>query len=150
MVILACQLPKAPPVSDLNGIGAESGELANKWIDPSCSMVTGVCPFGIHHRRKVVAEIIRKYYSAITKYWWWTKWQSRVDIQMAAPQIRTWGLNMRMLDCVKLRKSVKVVKWVGSGRGTSRPVQNDQRKYRKVVKQVSAKDSLKKIWKTWF
>ena len=38
----------------------------------------------------------------------------------------------------------KVGKWVGSGRGSSRLVQNDQRDYRNVFKQVSAKDSLKK------
>ena len=38
----------------------------------------------------------------------------------------------------------KVGKWVGSGRGTSRPVQNDQGNCRKVLEQVLAKDSLKK------
>ena len=38
----------------------------------------------------------------------------------------------------------KVGKWVGSGRGSSRLVQNDQRNYRKVFKRVMAKDSLKK------
>ena len=41
----------------------------------------------------------------------------------------------------------KVVKWVGRGRGTSRPVQNDQRNYRKVFKRVLAKDSLEKNMK---
>ena len=41
----------------------------------------------------------------------------------------------------------KVGKWVGSGRGSSRLVQNDQRDYRNVFKRVSAKDSLKKQWK---
>ena len=37
----------------------------------------------------------------------------------------------------------KVGKWVGSGRGSSRLVQNDQREYRNIFKWVSAKDSLK-------
>ena len=41
----------------------------------------------------------------------------------------------------------KVGKWVGSGRGSSRLVQKDQRDYRNVFKRVSAKDSLKKQWK---
>ena len=45
---------------------------------------------------------------------------------------------------VKLRKAVKVGKWVGSGRGRSRLVQNDQGNCRKVSKRVLAKDSLKK------
>ena len=34
----------------------------------------------------------------------------------------------------------KVGKWVGSGRGSFRLVQNDQRDYRNVFKQVLAKD----------
>ena len=38
----------------------------------------------------------------------------------------------------------KVGKWVGSGRGSSRLVQNDQRSCRNVFKQVLAKDSFKK------
>ena len=38
----------------------------------------------------------------------------------------------------------KVGKWVGSGRGSSRLVQNDQRNCRNVFKRVLAKDSLKK------
>ena len=46
---------------------------------------------------------------------------------------------------MKIRK--KVGKWVGSGRGSSRLVQNDQRSCRNVFKQVLAKDSLKKQWK---
>ena len=52
-----------------------------------------------------------------------------------------------LVKYVKLRKSVKVVKWVGNGRGASRLVQNDQRNYRKVFKQVLAKDSLNKTMK---
>ena len=42
----------------------------------------------------------------------------------------------------------KVGKWVGSGRGRSRLVQNDQGNCRNVFKQVLAKDSLKKRWNT--
>ena len=38
----------------------------------------------------------------------------------------------------------KVGKWVGSGRGSSRLVQNDQRNCRNVFKRVLDKDSLKK------
>ena len=41
----------------------------------------------------------------------------------------------------------KVGKWVGSGRGSSRLVQNDQRSCGNVFKRVSAKDSFKKQWK---
>ena len=37
----------------------------------------------------------------------------------------------------------KVGEWVGSGRGSSRLVQNDQRSCRNVFKQVLAKDSFK-------
>ena len=49
---------------------------------------------------------------------------------------------------VKLRKSAKVVKWVGSGRGCSTLVQNDQRNCRNVFKQVLAKSSWGKLRKT--
>ena len=41
----------------------------------------------------------------------------------------------------------KVGKWVVSGRGSFRLVQNDQRNCRNVFKRVLAKDSLKKRWK---
>ena len=50
---------------------------------------------------------------------------------------------------VKLRNSEKVVKWVASGRGGSRLVQNDQRNCRNVFKQVLANNSLEKQRKTW-
>ena len=44
----------------------------------------------------------------------------------------------------KYENREKVGKWVGSGRGRSRLVQNDQGNCRKVFKRVLAKDSLKK------
>ena len=43
-----------------------------------------------------------------------------------------------------IRLCKNVVKWVGSGRGSSRLVQNDQRNCRNIFKQVLAKDSWKK------
>ena len=137
-IFIICSALEAPrPVPNCRShFSAQTRVIESFWNPQGTSFVTKQCP-------KCIAKIMQNLDTTTNQL---------VGCSQATNQLAG-GLqttNQLVGGLQTANQLGKVGKWVGSGRGSSRLVQNDQRNCRNVFKRVLAKDSLKKRGKPLF